>query len=182
MNKKAAAKLLNVSEKTIERYKSAGKLSARLTRIVGTDGKSRQVLDFKETELQQLKQELSGEIVFPIITDRHGQTKTQTDTDRQTQIDKVNTENRESLILGQTQTVSVINTIFERLETVFDKQMQASERAQKLMLSIAEASVISGLPKSYIRQSIKDGKLKAIIIGRSYKIKRQGLDKFVNSL
>ncbi len=182
MNKKEAAEFLDVSEKTIERYKSSGKLSARLTRIVGTDGKSRQILDFKDTELQRLKQELSGEIIFPIVTDRHGQTKTQTDTDKQTQIDNVNAEKRESLILGQTQTVSVINTIFERLETVFDKQMQASERAQKLMLSIVEASVISGLPKSYIRRSIKDEKLKAIRIGRSYKIKRQELDKFVNNL
>jgi len=182
MNKKEAAEFLDVSEKTVERYKSSGKLSARLTRIVGTDGKSRQVLDFRDTELQRLKQELSGEIIFPVVTDRHGQTKTQTDTDRQTQIDKVNAENRESLMLGQTQTVSIISTIFERLETVFDKQMQSSDRAQKLMLSIDEASAVSGLPKSYIRRSIKDRILKAKIIGRSWKIKRTDLDNFVEIL
>jgi excisionase family DNA binding protein len=182
MNKKEAAVFLQVSEKTIERYKSAGKLSAKMKRITGDDGKARQVLDFSETELQRFKQELSGEIIFPIITDRHAQTKTQTDTDRQTQLDRLNIANEESLIVGQTQTVTAIQAIFNQIETVFNKQMQASDRAQKLTLSIPEASIISGLPKSFIRQSIKDGNLKAVVIGRTYKIKRTDLYSFVQDL
>ena len=182
MNKKEAAEFLKVSEKTVERYKSAGKLSARMIRTTGDDGKARQVLDFKEAELQRLKEELSGEKLFPIITDGHAQTKTQTDTDRQTQLDRLTIANEESLILGQTQTVTVIQAIFEKIETVLDKQMQASDRAQKLMLSIPEASAISGLPKSFIRQSIKDGNLKSVVIGRTYKIKRTDLDSFVRDL
>lgn len=175
MNKKEAAVFLGVSEKTIERYKASGKISARMKRIIGGDGKARQVLDFNEAELERIKRELSGEKIFPMVTDGHTQTKTQTDTDGQTAIDKLNIANTESLMFGQTQTVNVIQTIFEQIKTVLDKQMQASDRAQKLMLSIAEASAISGLPKSYIRQSIKDGKLPAVVIGRSYKIKRQDL-------
>lgn len=182
MNKKEAAQFLEVSEKTVERYKSAGKLSARMKRITGDDGKARQVLDFSESELQRIKQELSGETIFPMVTNGHPQTKTQTDTDRQTELDRLNIANEESLILGQTQTVTVIKAIFERIETVFERQIQASDRAQKLMLSIVEASAISGLPKSFIRQSIKDGKLKAVVIGRTYKIKRTDLDSFVRDL
>ena len=104
VNKKEAAEFLGVSEKTVERYKSAGKLSARMKRITGTDGKSRQILDFNQADLDRLKRELSNEIVYPEITPRHAQTKTQTDTDRQTQLDKVNSSNEEFAIIRQTQT------------------------------------------------------------------------------
>ena len=182
MNKREAAEFLKVSEKTIERYKSAGKLSARLIRVTGDDGKTRQVLDFKEAELERLKGELSGEKVFPIVTDGHAQTKTQTDTDGQTQLDRLNPDNIESLSVGQTQTVRLISAIFERIESGFRRQMEASDRAQKLMLTIVEAAALSGLPKSFIRQSVKDGKLKAVVISRTYRIKRQDLDIFVTDL
>lgn len=182
MNKKEAAKFLKVSEKTIERHKSAGKLSARMIRVTGDDGKTRQVLDFKESELQRLKEELSGEKVFPIVTNGHAQTKTQTDIDGQTQLDRLNFANNESVIVGQTQTLDIFNAFFERIDAAFQHRKEESDRAQKLMLSIAEASAVSGLPKSYIRQSIKDGKLKAVVIGRSYKIKRQDLNNFVQGL
>lgn len=49
MNKKEAASFLGLSEKTVERYKSSGKLSARMKRIVGDDGKSRTILDFNQS-------------------------------------------------------------------------------------------------------------------------------------
>ena len=182
MNKRDAAEFLKVSEKTIERYKSAGKLSARLIRVTGDDGKTRQVLDFKEAELERLKRELSGEKVFPIVTDGHTQTKTQTDTDGQTQLDKLNFESIESLSVGQTQTVRLISNIFERIEKAFQNQTEPADRAQKLMLTIPEAAALSGLPKSFIRQSIKDGKLKAVVISRTYRIKRQDLDSFIKEL
>src|SRR5688500_4153103 len=103
MNKTQAAKFLGVSDKTIERYKSSGKLSARMKRIVGADGKSRQVLDFNEADLERLKRELSGQIVFPELTDGHAQTKTQTDTDRQTELDISNSASNELSIVRQTQ-------------------------------------------------------------------------------
>ena len=182
MNKKQAAEFLNMSEKTVERYKSAGKLSARMIRVTGGDGKTRQVLDFKESELQRLKEELSGEKVFPIVTNGHAQTKTETDIDGQTKLDRLNFENIESLSVGQTQTVRLISGIFERIEKAFQNQTEAANRAQKLMLTIPEAAALSGLPKSFIRQSIKDGKLKAVVISRTYRIKRQDLDSFIKEL
>ena len=182
VNKKEAAEFLGVSEKTVERYKSAGKLSARMKRITGTDGKSRQILDFNQADLDRLKRELSNEIVYPEVTPRHAQTKTQTDTDRQTQLDKVNSSNEEFAIIRQTQTDNFIGTILERLENVFERQLEASNRNQKMMLDIAEVSILSGLPKSFIRQSIKAGQLKAKIIGGRWKVKRLDLDEFIKNL
>jgi excisionase family DNA binding protein len=183
MNKKEAAEFLKVSEKTIERYKSAGKLSARMIRTTGDDGKTRQVLDFKDTELQKLKEELSGEIVFPMVTDGQAQTKTQTDTDRQTQLDRLNIANAESLTLGQTQTANLFEVIFKSLETISERQIETSNRFQKLMLTVDEAAAVCGLPKAFINRAIKkDATLKATKIGGRYRIKRQDLNEFINSL
>jgi excisionase family DNA binding protein len=183
MNKKEAAEFLGVSEKTVERYKSAGKLSARLKRIVGADGKSRKVLDFNQSDLEHLKRELSGNVVFPEITDGHAQTKTQTDTDRQTQLDTANFADNELSIYGQTQTANLFGIIFKSIETISERHLQISNRFQKLVLTVDETAAVSGLPKAYIDRAIKKEKtLKATKIGGRYRIKRQDLDEFINNL
>ncbi len=183
MNKKEAAEFLELSEKTVERYKSSGKLSARMKRIVGADGKSRRVLDFNQSDLDQLKRELSGNVVFPELTDGHAQTKTQTDTDRQTQPDTANFAGNEVSIYGQTQTANLFEVIFKSLETISERNLRASDRFQKLMLTVDEAAAVSGLPKAFLDRAIKkDGALKATKIGGRYRIKRQDLDEFINNL
>jgi excisionase family DNA binding protein len=183
MNKKEAAEFLELSEKTVERYKSSGKLSARMKRIVGADGKSRKVLDFNQSDLDRLKSELSGNIVFPELTDRHAQTETQTDTDRQTQLDNANFVNNELSTVGQTQTANLFEVIFKSLETISERNLRASDRFQKLMLTVDEAAAVSGLPKAFLDRAIKkDGALKATKIGGRYRIKRQDLDEFINNL
>jgi excisionase family DNA binding protein len=183
MNKREAAEFLGLSEKTVERYKASGKLSARLKRITGADGKSRKVLDFSQSDLERLKRELSSDVVFPELTDRHTQTETQTDTDGQTQIDKANFANNEVSIVGQTQTANLFGIIFKSLETISERHLEVSNRFQKLMLTIDEAAAISGLPKAYINRAIKkDHLLKATKIGGRFRIKRQDLDKFIEKL
>jgi excisionase family DNA binding protein len=183
MNKKEAAEFLELSEKTVERYKSSGKLSARMKRIVGADGKSRKVLDFNQSDLDRLKRELSGNIVFPELTDGHAQTETQTDTDRQTQLDSANFANNELSMVGQTQTANLFEVIFKSLETISERNLRASDRFQKLMLTVDEAAAVSGLPKVFLDRAIKkDGALKATKIGGRYRIKRQDLDEFINNL
>ena len=183
MNKREAAEFLKVSEKTIERYKSSGKLSARLKRIVGDDGKSRKVLDFNQDDLERLKRELSGETVYPEFTDRHAQTETQTDIDGQTQLDTANFAGNEVSIVGQTPTANLFGIIFKSFETFSERHLQASNTFQKLMLTVEEAAAVSGLPKAYLDRAIKkEGTLKATKIGGRYRIKRQDLDDFINNI
>jgi excisionase family DNA binding protein len=183
MNKKEAAEFLSLSEKTVERYKSSGKLPARLKRIVGSDGKSRTVLDFNKSDLERLKRELSGDVVFPEVTDGHAQTKTQTDRDGQTQLDTANFAENEVSIYGQTQTANLFGMILKSLETISERNLRASDRFQKLMLTVDEAAAVSGLPKAFLDRAIrKDRTLKATKIGGRYRIKRQDLDEFINNL
>ena len=54
--------------------------------------------------------------------------------------------------------------------------------ADRLALNIDEAVELSGLPRSFIVQSIHSGKLHFIKIGRAHYVKRTDLNNFVQSL
>jgi excisionase family DNA binding protein len=183
MNKKESAEFLGLSEKTVERYKSSGKLSAHMKRVVGNDGKSRTILDFNQSDLERLKRELSGNIVFPEVTNRHRQTKTQTDNDRQTETDRLIVTSNAVSNVSQTQTASLFEAIFKTFEAVSERNLQTSNRFQKLMLTVDEASEVSGLPKAFIERAIKKEKtLNAVKIGGRHRIKRTDLDEFIINL
>jgi excisionase family DNA binding protein len=54
--------------------------------------------------------------------------------------------------------------------------------ADRLTLTVEEASQLSGLPQSFIVKSIHSQTLKAIRIGRSFHVKRSDLNQFVQEL
>ncbi|HET7873377.1 MAG TPA: helix-turn-helix domain-containing protein [Terriglobales bacterium] len=54
--------------------------------------------------------------------------------------------------------------------------------AERLTLTMNDAVQLSGLPRSFIAQNIRGGKLKALKIGRTWYVKRSELDAFVKNL
>jgi hypothetical protein len=52
----------------------------------------------------------------------------------------------------------------------------------KMLLSLSEAAIISGLGKGYLAKQLKDGNLLGDKIGRGWKIRPSDLQKFVNDL
>jgi excisionase family DNA binding protein len=52
----------------------------------------------------------------------------------------------------------------------------------RLTLTLAEATQLSGLPRKFLAQSVRSGTLKSVKIGRIAFIKRSELDEFVRSL
>jgi excisionase family DNA binding protein len=54
--------------------------------------------------------------------------------------------------------------------------------ADRLTLTLNDAAQLSGLPRSFVVQSVHGGKLKAIKLGRSHYVKRSDLDDFVRNL
>jgi len=190
MDKKEAAKYLKLSEKTIERYKASGKLSARLRRVVGGDGKTRKVLDFEQPDVERLRCELSGDIVFPNLTDGQPQTNTQTDTDIQTGTDRKSSKNTDLSRIGQTptdtniqtQTTNPIEIIFARFENVIEKNLGVLRAGGKLLLDLRDCRQLTGLSQTTLKDAIKSEKLQAKIVGRGWKVKRSDLDKFIKNL
>jgi excisionase family DNA binding protein len=60
--------------------------------------------------------------------------------------------------------------------------MTVADMAHKLMLTLPEASALSNLSRSHLREALKRGKLKGKIIGRGWRIKRADLDTYVRAL
>ncbi len=62
------------------------------------------------------------------------------------------------------------------------RRIDPREAAAKLLLTLAEAQVLTGLSRSTLRAAIDDGDLKARQIGRGFKIKREELERWIKKL
>ncbi|MCA1594095.1 MAG: ankyrin repeat domain-containing protein [Acidobacteria bacterium] len=58
----------------------------------------------------------------------------------------------------------------------------AAEVAHKILLTLPEAAVLTGLSRDRLRQAAREGTLKAQMIGRRWRIKRADLDEYVRNL
>ena len=140
--------------------------------------RDRNILDFNESDLERLKREINHQKVYPSVIDRQRRTETATDSDRHS----LNLTNTELELVSQSVSQPNLVTILQQISTVFERQLNASDRAHRLMLDLRDASIISGLSKSYLKSAIKEGTLKAKLIGRGWKVKRSDLDQFISDL
>lgn len=70
-----------------------------------------------------------------------------------------------------------------KAKATHDEPRSTSVRtSEKLLLNLTDCRLLTGLSNDFLRDAIKAGTLKAKIIGRGYKVKRQDLDDYVNSL
>ena len=136
--KKEAAKYLGVSDRAIERYASAGRLSVyKEKRVVAGKPRLISLYDFDELKkMKALRADPEWKISNPIALSR--------------------------------------------------REMDAKHVpiSAKLLLSINEASALSGLTQEYLKEAISKGKLKPRIYekGQEELIKRTDLDAFIKKL
>ena len=62
------------------------------------------------------------------------------------------------------------------------RNREAVSIADRLVLNVDEVVQLSGLPRTFILQSVQNGKLHSIKIGRSQYVKRSELNEFVERL
>src|SRR5205823_4403495 len=60
--------------------------------------------------------------------------------------------------------------------------LSVSEIADKPLLTLAECQALTGLSRGILRGAIGEGRLKARIIGRAWRVKRPDLDLYVKKL
>jgi len=168
MNKQEAADLLGVSTRAIERYTAKGKLTPTYPR-----GKTGHIADYDKAELESLKKEMEAP-------------RTSTSTSAVTTTTK--TDKAKALTLsgpaGLTEILDHMIAALKGKATAQDDTAPVSTLsvADKLTLSISEASHLSGLSRNHLTQAIHAKKLKAKIIGRGWRIKRVDLDAYVKKL
>ena len=69
------------------------------------------------------------------------------------------------------------------LSRMNEEPRSASVRvSEKLLLNLFDCRLLTGLSDSLLRRAVKAGTLKAKIIGRGYKVKRQDLNEYIINL
>jgi predicted site-specific integrase-resolvase len=72
--------------------------------------------------------------------------------------------------------------LVEALSTREQPRQEAVRVSEKILLNLNDCRLLTGLSEENLRKAIHGGTLKAKIIGRGWKVKRQDLDDFVNDL
>ncbi len=172
VNKKEAADFLGVSERAIERYTKAGKLSTRYAK-----GKTRPVAVYSEAELQALKELVDSPAgIRPLVEPPAAPENTQALIP--TKPDQTATKHDRALSRFDGAAVMASESFMQALA-----QMTAPVRvSEKFVLSLVEAAQLSGLSRGHLREAIEAKKLKARIIGRGWKVKRSSLEEYVRKL
>ncbi len=70
----------------------------------------------------------------------------------------------------------------EILKTAVTSQKPVVPIADKILLTVKDCQLLTGLSEQAIREAIRDEKLKGRVIGRGLKVKRSDLNDFINSL
>lgn len=158
MTKTEAAELLGVSEKTVSRYVSSGKLPARY--VAGKTGKQ---LDFDADEVERFKLDAATPIeprqdkTNAIVPDPH-------------------------LASSAPSSPATLADLVRAVLVETGQDKNSVPTSDKLALSLDEAAALSGVPRSVLDAGRKDGRLLARKIGRGYKVRRADLETFVASL
>jgi hypothetical protein len=70
----------------------------------------------------------------------------------------------------------------EIFRTAITSQKPIVPIADKVLLTVKDCQLLTGLSEKTIRDSIRDAKLRGRVIGRGLKVKRTDLDEFINKL
>ncbi|MDQ3817614.1 MAG: helix-turn-helix domain-containing protein [Acidobacteriota bacterium] len=165
MNKQEACAFLGVSERSLARYASQGKVQVTYTK--GTRGN---VAVYDDQDLERLKEELAAPTAIRPANEQ------------------AIPANSASLAKRPVAGVAeFFNQLQARDEALFQALTSLPHRNQvaienKLTLNLAEGAQLSGLSKQHLRDAIKTGKLKAKIIGRGWRMKRKDLETYIQKL
>jgi excisionase family DNA binding protein len=155
LTKKEAAAFLGVTIRSIEAYAAKGKLST--AKAKGTRG---DITVYDEAELQKLKDE-RGQVFF---------------------IERPAPENSttENLAVIRPEQSAALAALIHAVQS--NAKPSTADAANKLLLKLDEASKLTGLSRAILREAIDSKKLKAKIIGRAWRIKRNDLDAYLTRL
>ena len=176
MNKKEAAAFLEISERTVSRHVTSGKLPARY--VAGPNGKQ---LDFNEADLAAFKVMLDAE-----MQPRQGMTPAHDTAATPATTTAIVPRVAGELTLNNTALAVREPMTGEARHASHDKALaliaEAIARANRDWLTFDEAVIESGVPRSMLNEARKAGELPARKMGRGYKVHHADLTAFGESL
>ena len=172
-----ACKLLQVTPATLNVYVATRRLSVTRKRTIRG-----LVASYDEHEVQALKRELQESEAY--IREQFERAKSSS---RPFEAEIVDAESHSKNTNGANSFVPASAPVIERLLILLEG-LTPSDRPRvpvekKLLLTLAEATVYSGLSEIKLNEAIRAGKLTARQdLGRGYRIKRADIEKYIKSL
>lgn len=163
MNKLEASKFLNVTTRSLERYVKEGLIGATYER-----GKTRPVVAFDRGELERFKADLESKVYKPAI-ESNGSNN---DESALAQLRKTTPQQAE---------LAVAEQLIEAIKALLSHQKRQPIE-HKLLLTLPEVQALTGLSYKRLSQAIRERRLKARKLGKSWRIKRVDLDEFIDKL
>jgi excisionase family DNA binding protein len=180
MNKQEAAEFLNVSVRAVERYTQQGRLSVTYAR-----GRTRPVAEYRAAELEALRAEIQANLYHQ----RPAHEKTNpANPEQPSEIGGVSPSQALQRQASEQGIAILSAAIRDALGGEYAARNGLSDKpsiadlSHKLTLSLPEAARVSGLSANHLRGAIHDGKLKAKIVGRGWKVKPEELRAYVGKV
>lgn len=167
ITKEQAAEILGKSERAVERYSKADGDKPALLSVTYEKGKTRDVPMYDENEVRELAERLrQPQAARPVLAPA---------------------ENQQNAIATRSDIGDNLVAILQRMASAIEESNTPAPTvplADKLLLSLPEAAMLSGIPVDKLRSAVKSGALKAIpAIGRGLgKVRRADLDAYVKKL
>jgi excisionase family DNA binding protein len=162
MNKEQAANYIGASVRTLQRLTGAGKIPVSYER-----GHKGDEARYSQSDLDAYLQSQK-----PVALMRPDTAATSGTTDATTQAMSLVTTG------GAASGMATGAALIEAFA-----QMSAPVRvSEKFTLSLVEAAQLSGLSRGHLRLAIEEKKLKARIIGRGWRVKREDLEAYIKKL
>lgn len=185
MNKQEAATLLGVSVRTLESYVAGGRLPVHYIK-----GKTRPVADFDASNVERLQTELT----LSIPRTRQSQTsqdKANPQEPRNSEENPATSQGRNAQLvraLPQTNARPVVviegadfQVLLQAVSAANSATSQTPQNlAGKMLLTLSEAQILTGLSRETLKTAINDGFLPAKQIGRAWRLRPEDVRRWLH--
>jgi excisionase family DNA binding protein len=161
LTKQQAAEYLGISTRTLAREVSSGRLSVRYE-----SGATGEIAMFDQQDLDNLNNDRKTPKIKPTVVQSSSE------------------------LIDQPATNQIAQTNGGFLAPLIAPFKDFSERLfsspfllqGKILVSLNEAQIITGLSREILMTAIKSGELEARIMGKAYRIKRKELERYIDEL
>ena len=185
LDKRQAAEYLEVTTRTLERHVKEGKLSVRYEQ-----SQYGEIALFDPDELTAFKEGKQTARIKPAVepersaqTDKSIESPSQIARATQTQPERYNPQSEPTY--GLATLIAPLAGVFGNLTRAIDSlgsRVTATELRSKLLLTLDEAQIVTGLSREILLDAIKAGELPSKIMGKAYRVKTQDLEQYIADL
>ena len=184
LDKKQAAEYLQVTTRSLERYTNEGRISVRYEQSPNGE-----IAMFDPEELKKFKTDKQTSRIKPTVEpdrpqhDRPSNPQSQITRSSQPQTELYNPPQETNF--GLATLIAPLGVLFNNLTKAIDNhssRVTTTELRSKLLLTLNEAQLVTGLSRDSLMEAIDNGELPSKIIGKARRIKTQDLERYIANL